>query len=178
MVSNYYASTAEGIPVVKINGVSSPTTYCRSTNSGLTWDKLFIAMPGYDSTRTLAGGGDNYAIDVKDSIVAIVIGGTGEDVVLYKSTNNGNSFNKIVVEEFEFAPFSKKFIPNATPAKTADGSFDVIIGSDNKAHVFFGRMFVSDEDTTDDSYSFYPGTAQLVHWSEGWDSVNICGLAS
>ena len=177
VVSNYYASTAEGIPVVKINGVSSPTTYCRSTNSGLTWDKQFIAMPGYDSTRTLAGGGDNYAIDVKDSIVAIVIGGTGEDVVLYKSTNNGNSFNKIVVEEFEFAPFSKKFIPNATPAKTADGSFDVIIGNDNKAHVFFGRMFVSDEDTTDDSYSFYPGTAQLVHWSEGWDSVNICGLA-
>ncbi len=177
LVSNYFADVANGVPLVKIKGVSSPSTYCRSMDGGLTWDKQFITLPGYDSTRVVAGGGDNYAIDVKDSIVAIVIGGIGEDVALYKSTNNGNTFNRTVVEEFPFSPFTKKFIPNATPQKTADGAFDVIIGNDNKVHVFFGRTFVSDEDTTDDSYNFYPGTAQLVHWAEGWDSVNVCGLA-
>lgn len=177
LVSNYFADVANGVPVYKLNGVSSPTTYCRSTNSGSTWDKEFIALPGYDSTRTVAGGGDNYAIDVKDSIVAIVIGGTGEDVALYKSTNNGNTFTRIVVEEFPFSPFTKKFIPTTSRQATADGSFDVLIGNDNKVHVFFGRTFVADEDTTDESYSFYPGTAQLIHWAEGWDSVNICGLA-
>ena len=177
LVSNYYSSTTDGIPVVKIKGVTSPSTYCRSMDGGLTWDKQFITLPGYDSTRVVAGGGDNYAIDVKDSIVAIVMGGTGEDVALYKSTNNGNTFKRIVVEEFPFSPFTKKFIPNATPQKTADGSFDVIIGNDNKVHVFFGRTFVSDEDTTDDSYSFFPGTAKLMHWAEGFDSANTCGLA-
>ena len=177
LISNYFADDANGIPLVKIKGVSSPSTYCRSTDGGVTWDKQFITLPGYDSTRVLAGGGDNYAIDVKDSIVAIVIGGTGEDIALYKSTNNGNTFTRTVVEEFPFSPFTKKFIPNATPQKTADGSFDIIIGNDNKIHVFFGRTRVSDEDTTDDSYSFYPRDAQLMHWAEGFDSANTCGRA-
>ena len=177
LISNYFADNANGIPLVKIKGVSSPSTYCRSTDGGVTWDKQFITLPGYDSTRVLAGGGDNYAIDVKDSIVAIVIGGTGEDIALYKSTNNGNTFTRTVVEEFPFSPFTKKFIPNATPQKTADGSFDIIIGNDNKIHVFFGRTRVSDEDTTDDSYSFYPRDAQLMHWAEGFDSANTCGRA-
>lgn len=177
LISNYFADDANGIPLVKIKGVSSPSTYCRSTDGGVTWDKQFITLPGYDSTRVLAGGGDNYAIDVKDSIVAIVIGGTGEDIALYKSTNNGNTFTRTVVEEFPFSPFTKKFIPNATPQKTADGSFDIIIGNDNKIHVFFGRTRVSDENTTDDSYSFYPRDAQLMHWAEGFDSANTCGRA-
>lgn len=177
LVSNYYSSTSDGIPVVKINGVSSPTTYCRSYDGGVTWDKQFITLPGYDSTRTIAGGGDNYAIDVKDSIVAIVMGGLGDDVVLYKSTDNGNNFTKIMVEEFPYAPFTKKYIANDNRAATSDGSLDVIIDKSFKIHVFFGRSYVSDEDTTDDSYSFYPGSASLIHWAEGWDSVNICGLA-
>ena len=177
VVSNYYSSTAGGIPVVKLNGVSSPSTYCRSSDGGATWDKQWLTLPGYDSTRIVAGGGDNYAIDVKDSIVAIVIGGTGEDIALYKSTNNGNTFTRILVEAFAHSPFVKKYIATTERAATADGSFDVIIGNDNKVHVFFGRMYVADEDTSDDSYSFYPGTAQLMHWAEGWDSVNVCGLA-
>lgn len=173
LVSNY-SSTGT---VVKLKGVSNPSTYCRSTDGGTTWDKQWVTLPGYDSTRTVAGGGDNYAIDVKDSIVAIVIGGAGEDIALYKSTNNGNSFTRIIVEAFAHSPFVKKFVAAADKAKTADGSFDVIIGNDNKVHVFFGRTFVADKDTTDDSYSFFPGTAQLMHWAEGWDSVNTCGLA-
>jgi hypothetical protein len=176
-ISNYFASTADGIPVVKLNGVSSPTTYSRSTDGGVTWDKQFVTLPGYDSTRIVAGGGDNYAIDVKDSIVAIVIGGTGEDVAIYKSTNSGNSFTRIVAEEFPYSPFTKKFIANADRQKTADGSFDVLIGNDNKVHVFWGKTFVSDEDITDDSYSFYPGTAQLMHWAEGMDTAVVCGVA-
>ncbi|MCC6721134.1 MAG: T9SS type A sorting domain-containing protein [Bacteroidia bacterium] len=177
LVSNYYSSTSDGIPVVKLNGVSNPSTYSRSNDGGLTWDKQFIVLPGYDSTRTVAGGGDNYAIDVKDSVVAIVIGGLGDDVVLYKSTDNGNNFAKIMVEEFPYAPFTKKYVATTNRAKTNDGSLDVLIDNNFKVHVFFGRSYVADEDTTDDSYNFYPGTAELVHWAEGWDSVNTCGLA-
>ncbi|MFM9945058.1 MAG: hypothetical protein ACKVQB_07460, partial [Bacteroidia bacterium] len=181
LVSNYNGSTTGTPPMVKIKGVSSPSTYSRSTNGGLTWDKQFITLPGYDSTRTLSGGGDQYAIDVKDNIVAIVIGGTGEDVALYKSLDNGNTFTRTVVEEFPFSPWditkNKHLIPSANRQKTADGSFDVLIGNDNKVHVFFGRTFVFDDDTTADGTFFSPGSAQLIHWAEGWDSVNVCGAA-
>lgn len=176
-ISNYYSSTADGVPVYTLNGVSNPTTYSRSMDGGLTWDKEFTALPGYDSSRIVSGGGDNYAIDVKDSIVAIVTGGTGEDITLYKSTNNGNTFTKIDVEPFPFSPFVKKLIPLAERVKTTDGSMDVLIGNDNKVHVFYGRTFVADEDITDDSYSFFPATAQLMHWAEGMDSAVFCGFA-
>jgi hypothetical protein len=176
-ISNYFASTADGIPVYTLNGVSSPTTYSRSLDGGATWDKEFTALPGYDSSRIVAGGGDNYAIDVKDSIVAIVTGGTGEDINLFKSTDNGNTFTKIAVEAFPYSPFTKKFIATANRAKTTDGSMDVLIGNDNVVHVFFGRTYVADEDITDDSYSFYPTTAQLMHWAEGFDSAVYCGFA-
>lgn len=176
-LSNYFSDAAGGIPVVTLKGVTSPTTYSRSTDGGVTWDKQFLTLPGYDSSRVVSGGGDNYAIDVKDSIVAIVTGGTGEDITIYKSTDNGNNFTKIDAEPFQFSPFTKVFIANADREKTTDGSMDVIIGNDNKVHVFFGRTFVSDEDITDDSYSFYPGTAQLMHWCEGMDTAVVCGVA-
>jgi hypothetical protein len=178
LISNYFASTADGVPVVTLKGVASPTTYSRSLDGGTTWDKQFITLPGYDSTRTVAGGGDNYAIDVKDNMVAVVIGGMGEDVALYKSTDGGDNFTRIVVEAFEFSPWNgKKLVPTATPAATSDGSYDVLIGNDNKIHVFFGRSFVADADTTADGYNFFPATTALMHWTEGWDSVNRCGGA-
>ncbi len=177
LVSNYFSDAANGIPIVKINGVSSPSTYSRSTDAGLTWDKKFTALPGYDSTRVLNGGGDNYAIDVKDSIVAIVLGGLGEDISLYKSTNGGNTFTKIQVEAFQYSPFKDVYISHATPEKTTDGSMDVLIGNDNKIHVFFARSFVSDTIMGDDGFSFRPASTSLMHWTEGWDSVNLCGGA-
>jgi hypothetical protein len=92
LVSNYFEDANGGVPQVKINGVKSPTTYSRSMDGGKTWDIQFSALPGYDSTRIVAGGGDNYTIDVKDSMVAIVTGGLGEDITLYKSMDNGTSF--------------------------------------------------------------------------------------
>ncbi|MCB9252892.1 MAG: T9SS type A sorting domain-containing protein [Flavobacteriales bacterium] len=177
LVSNYWSSTTAGIPVHYINGVASPSTYSRSKDGGKTWDIMFEALPGYDSTRYVGGGGDNYAIDVKDSIVAIVIGGAGEDVAIWKSTDNGDNFTRIVAEEFPFAPFTKKLIPTAEREKTADGSFDILIDHNNKVHVFFGRTYVADEDITDDSYVFYPATAQLMHWAEGMDTAVLCGFA-
>lgn len=181
LISNYFADVANGIPLVKIKGVSSPSTYCRSTDGGVTWDKQFITLPGYDSTRVVAGGGDNYAIDVKDSMVAIVMGGLGEDVALYKSTNNGNTFERIVVEAFPFSPWdvekNKVLVPLKSMAKTTDGSMDVIIGNDNKIHVFFARSHVFDDDTAVDGTFFWPRSASLMHWAEGWDSVNVCGIA-
>jgi hypothetical protein len=175
LIGNYFSSTADGIAVVTRNGVSSPTTYSRSKDGGTTWDKLHTLLPGYDSTTYLFGGGDNYAIDVRDSIVAILIGGVTDNLLLWKSTNNGDDFTMIDVERFPFAPYnSKALIPNADRAATNDGSVDVMIDATGKVHAFWGRSFISDEDTTDEGYSFYPGTASLMHWAEG-DTVKICG---
>ncbi len=175
LVSNYFEDANGGVPQVKINGVKSPTTYSRSMDGGKTWDIQFSALPGYDSTRIVAGGGDNYTIDVKDSMVAIVTGGLGEDITLYKSMDNGTSFTKIQVEPFAFSPFYQKEILAENREKTTDGSMDVLIDHDNKVHVFFARNFVYDTDITDEGIFLTPTSTQIMHWAEGMDSIVVCG---
>ncbi len=175
LLSNY--SSNDGAPVVVRAGVSNPTTYSRSKDGGSTWDILHTLLPGYDSSTYLSGGGDSYAIDVRDSVVAILIGGLGEDVTLWKSTDAGDNFTRTVVQKFPYSPYNAKaYIPN-TPedrAETNDGSLDVLIDNNNVVHAFWGLSYISDEDTTDTGYSFYPNSAALIHWAEG-DTAKISG---
>jgi hypothetical protein len=49
-----------------------------------------------------------------------------------------------------------------------------MIDNNNKVHCFWARSFISDEDTSDTGFSFYPGTATLMHWAEG-DTAKVCG---
>lgn len=175
LIGNYYSSTTDGIAEVKINGITNPTTYSRSKDGGATWDKLHTLLPGYDSTKYLIGGGDNYAMDIKGDTVAILIGGITDDLTLWKSTDGGDNFTMIDVEPFPYSPYnSKVLIPTADRVPTNDGSVDVMIDGNGIVHCFWGRSFIADEDTTDTGYSFYPGTASLIHWAEG-DTIKVCG---
>src|SRR5690606_11995574 len=147
--------------------------YSRSMDGGGTWDKENILLPGYDSTRILNGGGDNYALDVNGSTVAIVTGGLGDDVIMWKSTDDGNTFTRIIVDSFKYAPFNGLVLALDTP-ETNDGSVDVMIDNNGNAHVFWGLSRVFDDDTTDDgTYSFFPATAALVHWSEATGTSQV-----
>src|SRR5690606_22931981 len=90
LICNFSDSSSAGDPrVISLNGVRGPMLYSRSMDGGVTWDKENILLPGYDSTRILNGGGDNYALDVNGSTVAIVTGGLGDDVIMWKSTDDG-----------------------------------------------------------------------------------------
>jgi hypothetical protein len=50
---------------------------------------------------------------------------------------------------------------------TSDGTVDVLIDNDGKVHAFWGLTRVFDDDTTDESYSFFPGYQGIVYWNEG-----------
>lgn len=165
-IASYTDSSAAGEPrAPRINGVYAPMTYSRSMDGGLNWDIQHILLPGYDSTRILNGGGDQYAIDVRDSIVAIVTGGLLEDVTVWKSTDNGNTFTMMICDSFAYAPYNAKKLMLDTPF-LSDGSVDVIIDNNGNVHTFWGVGRVFDEDTTDESYSFFPGTSLLGYWNE------------
>lgn len=164
------------VPDVFIEGIENPTTYSRSLDGGKTWTDEHILLPGYDSTRYLRGGGDNYAIDVRDSVVAIVIGGMTRDLSVWKSTDNGDSWTKIVVDSFPYGAFEwgSKLIPQDDNVTTNDGAMDVLIDNNNDVHVVFGRLGVYDDDTTDESM-FIPQYYNLYHWSESFTELKACG---
>ena len=165
-IASYADSSQAGEPrAPRINGVFAPMTYSRSLDGGANWDIQHSLLPGYDDTRMINGGGDQYSIDVRDSIVAIVTGDLLEDVSLWKSTNNGLTFTKTIIDSFDYAPYNSKKLMLDTPF-TCDGSLDVLIDHSGMVHVFWASSRVMDEDTTDEQYSFFPGTALLAYWNE------------
>ncbi len=153
-------------------GIFAPMVYSRSKDGGTTWDKKHIMLPDYDSTLTNNGGADQYTIDVKGNTVAIVNADLLQGVIAWKSTDGGDNWQRIIVDTFKYAPWTGKVEMLDTPF-TNDGTVDVIIDNNNKLHVFFGLGRVLDTDTTDESYSFYPGTQGMMHWSEATDKTSL-----
>jgi hypothetical protein len=164
VISNY--TVAEGDPIPTKNGVPTPMHYSRSTDAGATWDKLHTLLPGYDSTRIEGGSADNYSIDCRDSIVAIVSGRLGHDVILWKSTNNGDSFTKIYVDSFPFDPTKFRERITDDTAFCSDGTNDVFIDENGKIHVFFALSQVFTNPNDNEAYFFRPATVGLVYWND------------
>lgn len=165
-IASYSDSTNPGDPrAPQINGVFAPMTYSRSLDGGVTWDIQHILLPGYDSSRITNGGGDEYAIDVRDSIVVIVVGDQLKDVAMWKSTDNGTTFTRTIVDSFRYAPYTAKKLMLDTPF-VCDGSVEVLLDKAGNAHVFWGVSRVFDDDTTNETYSFFPGTSLLAYWNE------------
>jgi hypothetical protein len=172
LISNYWFSTASNVPLVTRNGVTSPTTYSRSLDNGVTWDTAHMLLPGYDSTLYTSGGGDNYAIDARDSTVAIVMGGVLDPVSLWKSTDNGETWTYFDVDSMPFKGPTQSvdlFASGDTMFNINDGSLDVIIDNDGEVHVFYGSTFgyAGIDQASGDTVTYFNLLGSgLVHWSE------------
>jgi hypothetical protein len=178
LISNYWFSEDNNVPRVTMNGVQSPTTYTRMYKGPDSIEVFHSTLPGYDSTRLTFGGGDTYAIDVQDSVVAIAIGGrVGEvhSVYLWKSTDYGRTWEIKDVDKYPYYGNLNGLYGDTVWVN--DGSVDVMIDDNNNAHVAWGAIRITENDTTDDegTYVFYPYQAGLFHWSEEFDVVNRCG---
>jgi len=160
---------------ITVEGIVNPVMFSQSDDAGKTWTPLSL-LPGYDSTRIIEGDGDTYAIDARDSTVAIVIGGTYRDVTLFKSNDSGSTWTTSIIDSFAFPRFvwgSHYQDPN-NPVTCNDGALDVLIDNNGDVHVVSGRLSYSDDDTTDDlarSGSYY----NLYHWSESAPIWKTCG---
>ncbi|MFT5725177.1 MAG: hypothetical protein ACI9JN_002300 [Bacteroidia bacterium] len=169
---NFYTANSDDIV---IEGITNPTMFAQSDDAGKTWTPLAL-LPGYDSTRTILGTGDTYAIDARDSTVAIVIGGAYRDVTMFKSTDSGTTWKTTIIDSFAFPRFvwGSYLVDPANPVTCNDGSVDVLIDNNGDVHVATGRLSYSDDDTTDDlarSGSYF----NLYHWSENEPTWKICG---
>lgn len=176
LISNYSDSSASTDPPnIRVDGLLLPTTYSRSTDGGVTWSTSLSLLPGYDTSRYVRGGGDQYAINVNGNNVAIVIGDNlGGDVALWKSTDNGVTFTKTIVDTFAFAPYTtNKVIGTAVP--TNDGSVEVVVDANGYAHVFWGYSEVTKNHPSPDSSFFTPASNRIMYWNEQNNTKQIIG---
>ncbi len=183
--SMHVISQTTGVGTTPYMGQDGAISYTRSQDGGLTWDKVRTVIPQIDSSSYLGFGGDSYSIDANGNTIAIVAGGFDVDVVLIKSTDNGNTWTKTIVEAFAVPMFDATLMTtgDTNPADGApdtvnasDASLNVVLDASNMAHVFYGRMRVVGDGA---ALSYFPYTDGLMYWNEGMGAaapVMIAGV--
>ncbi|MCB0738430.1 MAG: T9SS type A sorting domain-containing protein [Bacteroidetes bacterium] len=148
-----------------VNGIRRPNIYYRYDAKENKFLDEGITLPGYDSTRIFSGRSDSYLMDANDNAVAIVSGGTGQDLFVWKSTDNGDNWD-VLVDSFPVP----RWVGNDVFADTFEsntGSVAVLLDDSDKVHVFYGRSRVMEDLALEDSNSsFFPGVTGMVYWNE------------
>lgn len=139
-----------------ISGFKSPIYFTRSFDGGLTFSTpstLFAQAAGYDTSNHTGNiGPDHYAIDAVGNTVAILLLGVTEDVIVLKSTNNGDTWTKTIVQEFPIHKYNGGTtdlngdgICDTVTGVTGDGS--IVIGENNIVHVVYSDLLLRKCDT-------------------------------
>jgi hypothetical protein len=204
VLNNCYNGSTATAPVANYkhpaSGVRDPTYFSRSIDGGANFIDDHITLPGYDSTSYYLGsGGESYAIDARDSFVAILLGGIGRDVALWKSTNYGATFTKTILDSFPVRAFKDQVFPDADLDGVVDdanadgvidnedaalvnsGSLAVAIDNTNKIHCAWSLTLAINDSVTApaDSTSFgfcvtYPAAVgAIMYWSESAPLLQI-----
>lgn len=174
--SYHVISQTSGTGTTPFMGQDGAISYTRSQDGGVTWDKVRSIIPQIDSASYLGFGGDSYSIDANGNTIAIVAGGFDVDVVLIKSTDNGNTWTKTIVNDFGIPLYNSATMITdnngdsvADTIESNDASVNVVLDASNNAHVFFGRMRVicdAPGTGTGLGLSYFPYTDGLMYWNE------------
>lgn len=153
------------------SGVKGPTVYSIYDATSKTWTVKNETLPGYDSVRYDRGNGDEYSVDASDNVVSYVIGGIGDDLALWKSSDEGQNWTKIIIDSFKRTiP-----VPNVPESLTIcnNGSVHVIVDKNDVTHVFYPILALSyDSVSATDTVRYYktgPGINGIMHWMDKID---------
>lgn len=159
------------VTYVNYNGQDGCLLYARSEDGGNTWPVINEPFPDLDINNYTDIGGDNYAVaDPRNGICAFIVGDQFQDLVLMKSEDNGDTWQKSIVWEHPY-PF---WDWNTTITDTFycnDGSAAIALDSEGKAHITFGlsRVMHLEAGTT---YNYFPFVDGVVYWNEDMDPFN------
>jgi|GEM_PF-1835006 len=151
---------------VKKNGVTRPFVYSRYNLKTQQWVDDKITLPNYDNKLFPYGVADNYSIEAQGSNVAIVFSLRIGNTVMWKSKDNGNTWEMIYVEKFQLP--KPKFLGDTNFFYYGDGSVHVILDKNNVAHVFQGAQlgFTYDPSVTDGTFRYYPTSNAMLYFND------------
>lgn len=176
VIASYTDSSKNQPNRVFIDGIRSPVVYSRYHIPTSTWVVKNRLLPGYDNTRYGIGGGDNYSIDADSNVVAVLLGALGQDLALWKSTDYGDTWTKTIIDSFPIPAYTFKQVLNDTPF-VSDGAVKVILDNQRKAHCFWGLVRMTDSDTTNNTFTFFPSINDIEYWYEGRpDSIKTAAI--
>ena len=160
-------------------GQDDALLYYRSPDGGVTWDinGIIIDGLGVDYFPTISSLKYSWAQPVGNTI-AFTYGFNQFDGLIFKSTDNGDTWQKIVAYKSPFDPYA---LPGISPTfGGGDGTSAIALDSQGKAHVIFGRMMhIYDVETTPPGgWYFYPNTEGLIYWNEDMSQLDSTIISS
>ncbi len=199
MLGTYSGNSDLGGDTVK-QGIRFPTVFYRSTDQGQTFEDSNILLPGYaDTSERLFGSADAYAIDARDSIVAVVIAQGNRSLTLWKSTDSGKTWNKQTIRELNITTeryrnglwgLDTLANPDAGPPDepdsiitiadtTNDGSLSNVIDETGTVHITWGNRVAGRDDTTQQTgvFSFLLGPNVIQYWNDEDERIINAGSA-
>ena len=171
-------STPVGNGGEEFQGQDGALLYYRSLDAGETWEMSTFAE--LDSTNFTAFAGDTYAIHARDGVVAFTVFNDLMDTFVMQSDDNGDNWEYTAVADF---PVDNYVIDSGLPDSlgydynedgifqeylNSDGSGDIHVDQFGQVHMVFGAMYYMDADTTDDNFSYFPGTNGLQYWNDSY----------
>ena len=139
--------------------------YSRSTDGGQTWDPSNILLDGlgYDYYVGFTIGSYCWAAPNED-VIAFVAGDYLTDLVLMKSEDGGDTWQKTVVWEHPY-PLLEIFTMDTDTFYCNDGGIDIALDNQDRANVVFSvsRVYSS---TEQDSIWYDPKIDGVVYWNE------------
>lgn len=145
-------------------GLDGAFLYSRSIDGGVSWDPENIVLDGLTVDEYTGFSADDYEWAAsKGDNIAFLLGSSWHDLVLMKSDDNGDNWEKTVIWEHPYPGFSI-----ATPIVTdtfycADGAHHLAFDSQGKVHVVFGL----NRSYSDGAGTFwFPFVDGLAYWNE------------
>jgi hypothetical protein len=151
------------------------TMMAMSSDNGATWDYTDVVLPGVSAENGyITMSSDAYAIDAQDSTIAIVSGGTFNNIVLWKSTDMGETWETTTVMDIGLDAFDGSTVTSLTDIdgdgvgdtiNSHDGAFEMLIDETGNVHIWAGKYSFLDDDAT--TYGVYfPYNVGLMYWNE------------
>jgi hypothetical protein len=139
-----------------------PLLYYRSTDMGETWDIRNHIFPVLDSANYLAIPLDCYAwAQPKGDTIAFVVGSKIIDLIVMKSNDNGETWQKTVVWEHP-VPFYTSDSLSGDSIYCCDGSSSIALDAMGLIHIAFGIDILFNNGSF-----FVPGPPDgLAYWNE------------
>lgn len=143
-------------------------TYDENTNT-ITWEDPKMV---YDATPSMLSNfsGDRYTITAKGNTVAIVAPNPWTDLMIWKSTDNGQTFNTITVFDNPVADEMQNptLVDTNNVNTIPNGLANVAIDDNGNVHLAFDLLTMHWANMGEaDSYNYYPYMGCLTYWREG-----------
>jgi len=144
------------------HGQDGALIYSRSLDGGITWDRNEV-IPGLDSAFYPGWSADRYCLaEPRDNTLAFAISNADNDLVVMKSVDNGDTWQKTVVWHYPGQVGDVIYKP--------DGAVSVVIDFCKEVHLFFGVVL---SNAAGDLFPYHSG---IAYWNEGmpvWEGDDL-----